>query len=83
MLLIHAAIERPAVNRIKVATIGWILKIATSVPLNAPNNIATTQLIKNATIIGACNVSGLELVPQSTLRITLPLIAMAAPTLMS
>ncbi len=53
LLLIHAAIERPAVNRISVATIGWILKYATSTPLNAPQSIAATQATKNATMIGA------------------------------
>ena len=62
---------------------GWILKYATSTPLNAPKSIATTQAIRKATIMGACKVSGLELVPHSTRRITLPAIAMAAPTLIS
>ena len=55
LLLIHAAIERPAVYRINVATIGCILNPATNIPLNAPKSIATTQLTRNATIIGACN----------------------------
>ena len=32
-----------------VAIIGWILNMATSVPLTAPKIIATTMLARNAT----------------------------------
>ena len=62
---------------------GWILKYATSTPLKAPNSIAATHATRNATIMGACRVSGLELVPHRTLKITLPAMAMVAPTLIS
>ena len=62
---------------------GCILNTATSTPLNAPKSIATTQAARKATIIGACRVSGRELLPQSTRRSTLPAIAVVAPTLMS
>ena len=46
LLLIHAAMERPAVNKISVAIIGWILNLETKIPLNAPHNIAATQATK-------------------------------------
>ena len=45
--------------------------------------MATTQATRNATIMGACRVSGLEFVPHSTRKITLPAMAMVAPTLIS
>ena len=48
LLLIHAAMERPAVNRMSVATIGWILKYATRAPLNAPNRADTITQRMNA-----------------------------------
>ena len=82
LLLIHAAIERPAVNSISVATIGCILKYATKIPLNAPKSIATTHAKRNATIIGALSILVLSSFLR-TLRITLPAIAIAAPTLIS
>ena len=75
--------ERPAVKRIRVATMGCILKYATSVPLNAPKSIAAIAATIKPTIIGACKVSGRVSVPQSTLSSTLPLMAIAAPTLIS
>ena len=76
-MLIHAAIERPAVNKISVATIGWILKYATNTPLNTPQSIAAIHPTKNATIIGA------PLEPLSIRSTTLPLTAIVAPTLIS
>ena len=48
--------------------------------MKAPKSIATTQATKNATMMGACMVSGRASVPQSTRRITEPAMAMAAPT---
>ena len=51
--------------------------------MNAPNNIDTRHATKNATKTEVRSVSGLELEPQSTRRITLPAMATVAPTLMS
>ena len=42
-----------------------------------------TQHTRNATMMGACMVSGRASVPQSTRSVTLPAMAMVAPTLMS
>ena len=78
--LIHAAIERPAVNMMSVAIIGWILKIATSAPLNAPHSIPTRHATRKATMIGAFSVSGDGFDPQRIRSIAEPAIAIVAPT---
>ena len=49
--------------------------------MNAPKSIATTHATRNATMIGACSVSGRAFLPHSTRR--MPAIAIAAPTLIS
>ena len=56
LLLIQAAIERPAVNSINVATIGCILKTATSIPLKAPNAAETTTHKRKEHIITTANL---------------------------
>jgi len=61
---------------------GWILKMATSTPLKAPKSMATTQAMRNATIMGAWRVPSPPC-PTNTRRITEPAMATAAPTLMS
>ena len=62
---------------------GWIRNTATNTPLKAPKSMATTKATRKATRMGACRVSGRVLLPQSTRSSTLPLMAMAAPTLIS
>ena len=78
--LIQAAICRPAVNSMRVAIIGWILKYDTSIPLKAPHSIPTITATRNATKIGAFRVSGLASDPQRTRSIAEPAIAIVAPT---
>ena len=80
LLFIHAAMERPAVYIISVATMGCILKYATNVPLKAPKSIHTMQLTKKATIIGAWSCAGFGSLPHRTRSIALPPIAITAPT---
>ena len=71
---------RPQVKRIRVAIMGWMLKIETRLPLKAPNSMATRQHMTNppSTVRG-------EMAPPlfSTLTNTLPAIAASAPTEMS
>ena len=53
------AIPRPAVNKIKVATIGWIFIFATKNPFHIPHNTDTTSPIRIAAIQGIAYVSPL------------------------
>ena len=82
LLLIHAAIERPAVKRISVATIGCILKNATRAPLKAPNKAETTTQRRNAQMITTANfppdIFGEH--PLTILNTVEPAIAIVAPT---
>lgn len=57
--VINYAIPRPAVNKIKVATIGWIFIFATKNPFHIPHNTDTTSPIRIAAIQGIAYVSPL------------------------
>ena len=80
LLLIQAAMERPAVNIIRVATMGWILKYATKVPLKAPKRAVTTMPTRTARNRGIWRVSAVTCPPQTIRRMTLPAMAIVAPT---
>lgn len=78
-----AYIPRPAVYRIKVATIGWMFSFATRKPLNTPHNADAASAANIATIIGAASELTDTSPPERIWQHTAAATAITAPTLMS
>ena len=74
---------RPAVNKINVATIGWMLSFATKNPLKAPHNAEANSAATTPKASGAANASTDTFPPDNIWQQTAAATAITAPTLIS